>query len=335
MTSCTHRPAAGRTNRRRLLQALACAAAVPLAGCTRPTPPLKVGSIVFATYEYAFLARELGWVDERDTRLVELPANSYSLRALASGQIDAAQLTLDEVITGRASGVDLVVVHVLDVSAGSDAVYARPGITLDRLAGRRVALESGAVGALMLDGLLRAARLRADQVQRVPITLGRSAEAWRDRGIDLVVTAEPWATQIGNEGGVRIFDSKAMPGLIVDVVAVRRDALTRHAGALRLLVDGIVRARAFHGQSPTEAARRLAPRLRVDPAEVEQAFRGLQIPDPEEARRMLARDGQLMTSARNLVRVMRESGMLRDDIPVERLVGGLVEPAFLQGREAA
>ncbi len=41
---------------------LGSVAGVALSGCQGPVPALRVGSIVFPTCEYAFLARELGWI---------------------------------------------------------------------------------------------------------------------------------------------------------------------------------------------------------------------------------------------------------------------------------
>ena len=80
-------------------------AGLVLAGCQEPIPALRVGSILFPTYEYAFLARDLGLLDPKRVRLIELPASTYTLRALAAGQLEAAQLTLDEVITARSGGI--------------------------------------------------------------------------------------------------------------------------------------------------------------------------------------------------------------------------------------
>jgi NitT/TauT family transport system substrate-binding protein len=54
-----------------------------------------VGSIVFPGYESLFLAREAGLLEERQVRLIELLANTDTLRALAAGQLEAAALTLD------------------------------------------------------------------------------------------------------------------------------------------------------------------------------------------------------------------------------------------------
>lgn len=316
--------------RRQLLQLLlGSAAGVALSGCSDPVPALRVGSIVFPTYEYAFLARELGLIDASRVRLVEYSATTYALRALAAGQIEAAQMTLDEVISARAAGIGLTVVLVLDVSAGSDAVYAREGVSLANLAGQRVALEEAATGALLLDGLLRAAGLSVDQIRKVPSTLGQSAEVFEQGKADVVVTAEPWASQIERSGGVRLFDSSKIPNRIIDVLAVRTDMLEMRRRAIGELVGAIVNVRRHHLAQPDGVASRMAPRLQLEAAQVAEAFRGLSIPSVSDNRNMLKPDGQIVIAAQALQTVMLASGLLSRELPSAALIESLVDARFL------
>lgn len=326
-------PNAGWRRRSLLAGALALGGGGLLGACSAPLAPLRLGSIVFPTYEYAFLARELGWLDERQVRLVELPANTYSLRALAAEQLDACQLTLDEVVTARAAGIDLAVLLVLDISAGADAVYAHQPIALAELRGKRIAVETGASGALMLDGLLQAAGLEPSAVRPVPMTLDRSIEVFRNGDADLVVTAQPWSTRIEAEGGVRVFDSRALPNLIVDVLAVRRERLDTHAAVLRTLVSALLEARQHQVAHPEDAARRMAARLQLAPADVPEVFTGLRIPGLAENRALLAPDGALTTSTAELQRLMLAHGLLprQPGMSQTRLPADLFEPRFLPG----
>ncbi|OYU42363.1 MAG: hypothetical protein CFE44_24420, partial [Burkholderiales bacterium PBB4] len=201
-----------------LANAMALSAAAYLPACSKPTPLLRVGSIVFPSYELMFLARELQMLDPKQIRLVELQANTDTLRALASGQLEAAALTLDEMMSARADGVDLRAVLVLDVSDGADVVVGRPGVSLDHLRGKRIGVEDGAMGAIMLSALLATTQLTVHDVIKVPSTLERSVEIYQKGRVDAIVTAEPWATQLQKLGATRLFDSKSIPGRIVDVL---------------------------------------------------------------------------------------------------------------------
>ncbi|WP_254517510.1 ABC transporter substrate-binding protein, partial [Salmonella enterica] len=76
------------------------------------------------------------------------------------GRLEAAALTLDEVLLGRNQGLDLRVILVLDISTGADVVVAAPHVhSLADLKGRRIGFEEGATGALMMNAVLAAAGL--------------------------------------------------------------------------------------------------------------------------------------------------------------------------------
>jgi NitT/TauT family transport system substrate-binding protein len=186
---------------RRHWLATAAGLSLGLGGCRAPLPPLRLGAIPFAGYSFLFLAEELGLLDGHQVQLKELRSTTDVMRALATGRLEAAALTLDEVLTGLQGGLQLKVVAVLDQSAGADAVMARPGLHHPADArGRRVAVESSAVGALMLAAFLDVAGLAPSDVEQVRVALPDSAEAFRNGRADLVVTAEPWASQLEAEG---------------------------------------------------------------------------------------------------------------------------------------
>jgi NitT/TauT family transport system substrate-binding protein len=271
---------------------------------------LRVGVIVFPGYELMFLAREMGMIDPSRIRLVEMRDNTDTIRALASNQLDAAAMTLDELMTARADGVNLRAVLVFDISAGADAVLARRSVTLATLAGKRVGVEDGAMGAVMLSALLDSAGLRLDQITKVPLTLDRSEDALMQGRVDAVVTAEPWASRLEKSGAHRIFDSTAIPNRIVDVLAVRADAISNYGDALKHLVAGHFSAQQHFKKSPAEAAKLMAARLAVPAPEVADLYRGLRLPDPVENMDMLRQGGKLDSTTQELHSVMLAAGLL-------------------------
>ncbi|MDL5030999.1 ABC transporter substrate-binding protein [Pelomonas sp. APW6] len=282
-----------------------------LAGCQPPPPLLRVGCIVFPGYELIVLARELGLLPPSRVRLIEMRNNTDTLHALATAQLEAACLTLDELLTARGNGLDLRVIAVLDSSAGADALMARPGLgDLRALAGQRIGTEDSASGALMLGAALSAAGLALPEVRKVPMSLDRSVELYRSGAVDAVVTAEPWASLLEKQGARRLFDSRSIPDRIVDVLAVRAEAIQGRPEALRALLRGHFAALHHLRQQPQDAARLMAPRLSLRPEEVAAAFQGLILPDAARNREMLAPEGSLARSARQLVRLLLDQGLM-------------------------
>jgi len=287
---------------RRLLLLLA----ILLSACESPAPPLKLGSNQWPGYEPLYLARQLGHLDPGRVKLVELPSSSDVMQHLRDGNLQAAMLTLDEVITLQSEGLPLRVILVLDVSLGADSVLARPEIQHPAdLAGRRIGVETTAVGAVMLESLLEKAGLSEDQIRLIHLTVDRHEAAYRQGRIDAVITFEPTRSRLLALGARELFSSRDIPGRIIDVLAVEARAARQRSRQLEHLVDAYFRARDYLARHRSQALARMAPRLELSPEELEWALQGLHLPDRRENRRWLAPNGTLRQNASRLARLMR------------------------------
>lgn len=318
-------------SRRRWLAAAGTALAAPwLVGCSPPEPMLRVASNVWPGYETLYLARELGRYDERRIRLVEMPSATDVLRALSADLIEGAALTLDEMLGALDAGLDLVAVLVFDVSHGADVLMARSDIAdLAGLAGRRIGVEQTAVGALMLDAALRAAGLAPTDVRPVYLTVDRQQAAFEAGSVDAVVTFDPVAGALARQGARRLFDSRRIPGAIVDVLVMRRAALQHQPQALRALLGGHFHALDRLRLAPTEMAPLMAPRLHQTAAEVLESLHGIQQPDLAANRIWLGGSvPQLQRSADVLQRVMLHAGLLGQPLALNHMC----DPTWLPQR---
>lgn len=313
--------------RRRFMMASSLAPLMLAGACSAPPPLTRVGGIIWIGYEPLFLAREMGLYDEGVLRLVEMPSNTANLMALATGDLEAATLTLDEYLLAREGGLDVRAILVFDDSAGADVIMCRPGIEqLADLKGKRIGVEETAAGALMLAKTLETAELTAADVIKKRITGDRHVRAYVAGEVDAVVTWEPFATQLQAHGAHRLFDSSHFPGLIVDVLVARADALERSPHTFRQLLAGYFRALDYLHASPDEAIPRMAPRLGVTPDEVRAAQRGIRYMDLAANRGWLggSRPG-LVSAADHVGRIMIANRLLREAPVLERLT----DPRFL------
>lgn len=314
-------------HRRRWLQGL-LAGACQLSGCApAPTLPLRFGAQPWPGYELLYLARARRYFAPEQVRMIEVPSASASLRALATGALDGAALTLDEVLTARARGLPMTVVAVADVSMGADVVMSRPGLRRPAdLAGRRVGLESSATGAVMLDALLTRSGLTLRDVKLVPLTVDQHLRAYQDGQVDALVTYEPVRSRLKAAGAWLLFSSAEVPGSIVDTLAVRRDMLDGQADALRAMLAGHFRALDDWRRDPLAVAPQMAPRLGLPANELVVAFTDLDFPDAGLNRKWLQpAPGWLADTARQLLVVMQRAGLLPSPPSLE----GLADPRFL------
>jgi NitT/TauT family transport system substrate-binding protein len=235
-----------------------------LTACAAPSPPLKVGTVLHPACELLFLAREMGLLGVRDIRLVELLSRADNLRLLEEGALHASVLSLDEFVRCRAARQDLRIVCVLGVSEGADAVMARVGLTEPgHLRGKRIAVEDASTGMVLLEALLAAASLRADDVVRVPVRPGQGLPQFRAAAVDAVVTTEPFVSQLEARGAERVFDSARLPHRLASVLAVRSHVLDAQSDAVRQLVAAHFAALEQFERDPGRAWPLMAPRLRV------------------------------------------------------------------------
>ena len=197
-------------------------------GCSgEPQLPFRVGTNVWPGYEPLYLAREQGlYPPSAGLRLVEYTSASEVIQAFRNGTIDAAALTLDEVLLLAETTPDLGIVLVLDISHGADVILAQPAISsLRDLKGKRVGLESTALGAYVLTRALQTAGMRQDDVRKISLEVDEHEQAFKKGRVDAVVTFEPVRTRLMASGARQLFDSSMLPGEIVDVLVVRRTLL--------------------------------------------------------------------------------------------------------------
>ena len=292
-----------------------------------PEPPLRVATNVWPGYESLYLARSLGLYDKSPIRLIEMNSASEVSHALRHGAVEVAAVTLDEALTLMQDGMDLRVVLVMDVSNGADVVLARPEIiSLKGLKGKRVGVEEGAVGAVMLDAALRAAALSSTDIHLVPLTVDEHLAAWRDKKVDALVTFEPVRTELMQQGAVDVFNSSQVPGRIVDVLVVRASLIAQHRNALKKLISGHFSALNVLATRPQEAATRMAPRLAIEPTLVLKQFGLLKLPDLKQNQAWLGGSAPTISAtARALSDLMLQDHLLHRSVDVS----GLAEPALL------
>lgn len=292
-----------------------------LSACSRSDgAPLVVGTHPWPGYETLRLAEQFGWLNE-NIRLRYGRAATDSINALKSGQLDAACLTLDEVLYCLAEGVPLAVGLVFDFSAGADVVLARASIrSVAELAGKRIGMERNAVGAFMLESMLGSVGMPMSDVVQVDCPPFRQLAAWREGSVDAVISYEPQVSGLLEAGAHEIFSSKEIPETILDVLAVRMDRMHGLSDSLRQLLAGHFRALHHIGVNRADAIYRMAANLAVAPHDVERGLGGLVLPSLSANVDYLSLpDGKVAQVSRHLADLMLHHGMLSQPVVLDKL----------------
>jgi NitT/TauT family transport system substrate-binding protein len=305
---------------RRLVCALACAALLPLAGCVREQEPgLRIGTNVWIGCEPLYLAREMGYMDTKAVQLVEYPSSSEVLRAFRNQAIDGMVISLDELFGLASEGLQPKVILVVDVSHGADAIVARSGTrSMKDLKGKRVAVESGALGAFVLSRALALNGMKASDVKVVPMESNEQPGAFGKGQVDAAVTFDPYREQLLRAGAKSVFDSTQIPGEIVDLIAMRMGVLDAQPKSVQALLSGWFRAIDYLRREPRDAAQRMGIRQQISGEQFLRTLQGLHIPTREENLRLLAgAKPELPASGRRLMDLMLEAKLLRVPLEIE------------------
>jgi NitT/TauT family transport system substrate-binding protein len=309
--------------RRRLACALAVLGALVLGACgDPPEQPLAVGLNAWVGYDPLVLARDRGFIDPARVKVVELASGAEVQRSLRNGLLDVAAVTLDEVMRLNEAGMDMRVVAVLDTSAGADKVVAHPSITAPAdLRDQFVAVEDSSVGALMLQRMLQLVGLTRADIKVVNMESSQHLGAQRQGRVAAAVTYEPVAGPLLEAGFVTIFDSTAIPGEIIDVLAVRQDVLTARPQA----VDDVLRAwdtglRQLQAD-PASAADALSRGTDLSPADYRTVLQGLRFVSLAGSLQMLqGTPPAIDAQARSVARALVDIGALASPPEVARVI---------------
>lgn len=305
-------------------------ATAALGGCDA-REPLRIALHTWPGYEFMRLAARLGWLPPERVRIVNTGGFTASVEALRAGTVGAAGVTLDEVLKLREAALPVKVALVFDVSVGADVLLVRPGIdSLAQLRGRRIGVETTTLGSLLLGRALQQGGLARADVEIVPLTIDPVA-AWTIDALDAVVTYEPALSRLRRLGLVPIFDSRQLPQLIVDVLAVRDEAMRLHPQALREALAGHFRALTRWRVNAIDTSYRLAAQLRVPPEQVASLYRGLDLPDAIYNREYLTPPAtEMMRASTELSRILVEDRVLHRPVSPT----GLFVADFLPGDAA-
>lgn len=298
---------------------------VSLPGCN-PAPTLRIGSNPWPGYLGLYHARDLGLLDGQPIQLVDFDNTEDVLRAFRNHAIDAAAVTLDEALYLADRGQALHIILVFSISNGADVVLARPGIdSPQQLRGRRIGVETNALGAYMLARLLQRAKLTSNDLTIIHTPLQEHETAYRNGTIDAVITFDPQRSRLLAAGAQNIFSSQDIPGEIVDVLVVHADTLHSHRRELTALIGTYFQALAQLLHDPAAAAPALSQRNHIDATALLRAWQLMQFAD-RSTNRILLGDGpnNLSAAMARLQQVMLETGLLSR--PVTKTIGLGITP---------
>lgn len=327
-----------------MLRALAAVMAVPAVLCALVLVPgcdaqqdggtIQIGINDFPSYELLYLAQEKGFYRDEgvQVRIVEFASLSDAARAFGNKQLDAIATTLvDLVIADQNDPGNMKAGWVLHESTGADTILGGTQVrNINDLYGRRVGLETTSVGLLVLGRALQLHNMALKDVKLVNLD-PLSGESALARGeIDALVTYAPYSVRLAKKPGIRkIFDTRAIPGEIVDVLAFSAELVTGRASDIKRIVRAYMRAQSFLREQPEQAIAIMAQRERIDASSFRQVLENdLHLLTAKEQAAYLQSGARLEQQIGLTAEYLQHVGIAKVAPDARRMV---VDPALLQG----
>lgn len=284
-------------------------------------PPLRVGSNVWPGYEGLYLAKHQGYYQNTPIKVIAYPSATSVANAFRAGLLEAAALTLDEALLLASQGVRFKILMVFDESHGADAIVAHKGIArLAQLKGKKVALESSALGAYLLERALEKSGLQVADLKLVQHEVNEHEHVFLSHQVDAVVTFDPVKSRLQSAGGSVIFDSSQIPGEIVDVLVVGENYLQKHRAMVTQLLAGYFKAMDYQQANMAKAIEFLSIREGVSAKEYLASLQTIRMMSLEANRDRMGKNlNPFIEQVTRLQKVMLDHGLLEHPTQLNQL----------------
>ncbi|HLW46822.1 MAG TPA: ABC transporter substrate-binding protein [bacterium] len=296
---------------------------------------LHLGYSTWVGYGPLFLARDNRYFDEAgvNVELTNIEDPKLRFAALAAGKLDGLVTTLDTLSLYWKPNLQFQAVLGLDDSKGGDGIVSSDAIkTVKDLRGKRVAFNEGSVSHFFLSVLLRQNGMTEKDVRAINLRQDDAGAAFLAGKVDAAVTWEPWLTRAKQKAGSHILvDSSKTPGLIVDVMVIRRDVLKAHPGAVRAAVLGWYKAVDYWKKNPADADRIMAKAVGgwlKDVKTFQETLDGVRYYDEAINREYMAPGGQIWVTAQNAIDIWSSLGK----IETKEAAGDIVNNSFVMAK---
>lgn len=255
-----------------------------LCGCVSRSKGPEPARLTIAFQEWVgygpfYLAQDKGFCEEEGIELIFVDEQLESSRrdALQEGMLDFEAGTLDQMIIRGGQDVPAVTVMEIDYSFGSDGIVADRRINvLKDLLGKRIALARNDVGETFVSVIFYKAGLSLKDVTIVPKRPDEVAQAFLAGEADACATWEPFLSEaLKRPGSHALATTRQHPGIIIDVLNVRRDLLKSNPQFVKGLMRAWFKALEYYKAHPVEASEIIAVRFGLSSPEYRRQVEGL------------------------------------------------------------
>lgn len=276
-----------RSTLRLAVVAIGATLALTLSGCAAQdteadsaAPGFAIATNAWIGYGPWYVAMDQGFDVEAGVTLdlVNIEDPSAFRAAAINGDVDGANFATSDWLKNF-DKLNMPAVLLQDVSTGADAIVAVDGISsVEDLAGKRVAYQTGEFNEIMVDAALKAHGLTTADVTQVELPVEQSAAGLISGQVDAAIMYEPHisAALAADPGLTSIYTAGENPGIIGDLLAVNAEYLEANPEVVTAVVRAWDRGVAYLLANPEQGRQIVADALGTPVADLQTAFDGVQ-----------------------------------------------------------
>lgn len=256
---------------------------------TATAEPLKIAYSDWPGWVAWEIGIQKGWFKEEGVE-VEFSWFDYapSMEAYVAGKVDAVCMTNGDALVTGATGKPSVGILINDISNGNDMVVAAPGIgSVAELKGKKIGVEEGFVGHLLLLKALEKAGVKAEDVTLVNTPTNETPQVLASKAVDAIVAWQPNSGQAlkAVPGSKPVFTSADVPGIIYDLLYVSTESLEKRRDDWAKVVKVWYRIADYMSKEENvdDVLKILSSRVKISPEEYEPLLKGTKIFTLDEA----------------------------------------------------
>ncbi len=266
-----------------------------------------------------------------DVQIVNFSEDKDINAALASGQLDGANIATHTAMGMVAAGLPVKIVLLLDVSMTADAMIAGKDIaSVKDLKGKQVAFEEGTTSDILLKYALAQNGMSIADVQPVPMPAADAGGALIAGRVPVAVTYEPYLTTARNQNkDVKLlFTAGEDPGLISDVFVVRDEVIKSRPGQVLAMIKAWDAALKDYKSDTPGGRSIIAKAVGSSVDDLNTTFDGVRYYSLGENKTALTGDFSTKTFA-DVEKAAKTAGLLQADVTPEQMI----DPSFVKAAE--
>ncbi|MBZ9696940.1 MULTISPECIES: ABC transporter substrate-binding protein [unclassified Mesorhizobium] len=266
-----------------------------------------------------------------DVQIVNFAEDKDINAALASGQLDAANIATHTAMGMVAAGLPVKIVLLLDVSMTADAIVAGKDVTsIADLKGKQVAFEEGTTSDILLKYALARNGMSVADIQPVPMPAADAGGALIAGQVPVAVTYEPYLTvaMAQNKDVKLLFTAGEDPGLISDVLVVRDEVIKSRPGQVLAMIKSWDAALKDYNADTPGGRAIIAKAVGSDVKDLNTAFDGVRYYSLAENKTALTGEFTTKTFA-DVEGAAKNAKLLQADVTPEQMI----DPSFVKAAQ--